>query len=93
MESFLQIVLVALLGGLITIVIGVYRSLSRKVNKMSDRTTYIETKVDIYLEHAGFDVRKVNSSIKDHIDELMQNGRPSAGCINIKELYKTGEGG
>jgi len=91
LESFLQIVLVALIGGLITLVIGVYRSLADKINKTADRTTYIETKVDIYLEHAGFDVHKVNSAIKNHLDELMQNDRPSVGCINVKELYRAKE--
>jgi len=89
----MQIVFIALLGALITIVIGVYKSLIEKVNKMASRTTYVEAKVDIYLDHAGFDVQKVNRTIKDHIEELMQNNGPSVGCINVKELYKTGEGG
>ena len=89
MEFILQVVLAALLAGLISVVVGVFKSLSQKVSKLSDKCTYVEAKVDIYLDHAGFDMQKVNSAIKTHLDELMQNGRPSVGCINVKELYKT----
>ena len=93
MESILLVILIALLGGVITAVLGVFRSLSRKISETADRTTYIEAKMDIYLDIAGLDVQKVNGKIKDHIAELMQNGRPSVGCINVKELYKTEQGG
>ena len=93
MGLLMQIVFIALLGALITIVIGVFKCLIQKVSKMSDKCTYLEAKMDIYLDHAGFDVQKVNSTIKDHLVDLMKNNRPSVGCINVKELYKPGQGG
>jgi len=57
-------------------------------NKISERETILETKLDIFLEHTGFDINKVNRTIKEHMDELKKNDKPSIGCINVKELYR-----
>lgn len=57
-------------------------------DKISERQTVVETKLDIYLDHAGFDVHKVNRVIKEHMEELKQNDNPSIGCIKVKELYR-----
>jgi len=46
--------------------------------------------VDMLLDHSGFDMRKVNRAIKDNLDEIKRNDKPSVGCINMKELYKEG---
>jgi hypothetical protein len=45
------------------------------------------------LEIAGLDNRKVNRAIKEHMDELKNNNKPSIGCINIQELYRAKPGG
>jgi hypothetical protein len=66
--------------------------LSRYISKLSTRMTVVETKMDIYLDHIGFDVPKVNETIKKNMKELKKNNRPSVGCINIKELYRDKEG-
>lgn len=57
-------------------------------DKINERETIVETKLDIFLEHSGFDVPKVNRTIKEHMEELKQNDKPSVGCINVKELYR-----
>ena len=61
-------------------------------DKINERETVVETKLDIFLDHAGFDVPKVNRTIKEHMKELKKNDRPSVGCINVKELYRDKEG-
>ncbi len=57
-------------------------------NKISDRVIVVETKLDIYLDHSGFDIRKVNKAITDNMEELKKNDKPTVGCIHVKELYK-----
>jgi hypothetical protein len=60
-------------------------------HKISNRQTIVETKLDMLLDHEGFDIHKVNKAIKEHkeeLEEMQENGRPSVGCINVKELYK-----
>jgi hypothetical protein len=64
--------------------------LSKRCNELGNSVIKIETKLDIYLDHSGFDVPKVNRKIKEHMDELKQNDKPSVGCIHVKELYKKG---
>lgn len=58
-------------------------------DKIKDRQIINETKLDMLLDEKGFDIRKVNKAIKEHMDELQENNTPSIGCINIKELYRT----
>lgn len=57
-------------------------------DKINERQTIVETKLDIFLDHSGFDVSKVNRTIKEHMEELKQNDKPSVGCIKVKELYR-----
>jgi hypothetical protein len=62
--------------------------LTDKFDKIKESQIVVETKLDIFLQHEGFDVPKVNKAIKEHMDELKENGKPSVGgCINITELY------
>lgn len=61
-------------------------------DKIDTRQTILETKLDIFLDHSGFDVQKVNKTINEHMEELKKNNKPSVGCINIKELYRTKPG-
>lgn len=63
-----------------------------QLNKVNERQAVLETKVDIFLTHVGFDIRKVNKAIEQHMEELKKNDRPSVGCINITELYKDKNG-
>jgi hypothetical protein len=65
-------------------------SAKEQCSKISDHVIIIETKLDIYLEHSGFDVQKVNKAIKENMEELKRNDKPTVGCIHIKELYKGG---
>jgi hypothetical protein len=93
----------SVLSGVIVVAIGLFinslRDLSKRMkegydnthgqcDKINDRQTVVETKLDIFMEHLGFDVNKVNRVIKEHMEELKKNDKPSVGCINIKELYK-----
>jgi|GEM_PF-5857465 len=87
MELFTQILLGVLLSGMVAMNLGCLRTGS----KFGERITSVETKIDIYLDSQGFDIRKVNRAIKDHKDELKKNNRPSVGCINVKDLYKDKE--
>lgn len=70
----------------------IYKGISKNKDKCENielRQTRIETKLDIFLDQQGFDVMKVNSKIKEHIEELKQNDVPHVGgCIKVKELYK-----
>jgi len=66
--------------------------LRNKANRNSEGIIAVETKLDILLEIGGLDTHKVNRSIKEHMEELKQNGKPSIGCINIKALYRDKEG-
>ena len=88
MESFFQILIGVLLSGLIALNIALIKIVLNLFNKTKDRLTFVETKVDIYLDAQGLDLNKVNGAIKQHKEELEQNGRPSVGCINVKSLYK-----
>jgi hypothetical protein len=77
---------------LLAIIIGAgipsIAALFRYISKTDTRMTIVETKMDIYLDHAGFDVPKVNETIKKNMKELKKNNKPSVGCINVKELYR-----
>lgn len=81
-----DILVPVLLAGVIALNVG----LVKHTIKMGERVTYVEAKTDIVLDLAGLDLHKVNRAIKDHKEELEQNGRPSVGCINVKSLYKEG---
>jgi hypothetical protein len=59
-------------------------------DKLNDRQTIVETKLDMLLDAGGFDIHKVNRTIKEHMEELKENDKPSIGCIDIKKLYKEG---
>jgi len=60
--------------------------------RIKDNQIVVETKLDIFLAHSGFDIPKVNKAIREHIDELKENGKPSVGgCMNINELYRDKE--
>lgn len=84
----LLVVVVALIG----IAAKALNDVRNKCNKTSDGLIAVKSKLDILLEVAGFDIHKVNRSIKEHKDELEEDGAPSVGCINIKELYRDKEG-
>jgi hypothetical protein len=96
---------VIVLSGIVTVAIGLFvnalRDLRKDLKSQSDNThsqcakiterqAVVETKVDMLLDHSGFDMRKVNRAIKDNLDEIKKNDKPSVGCINIKELYREG---
>ena len=65
--------------------------ISNRIGKLTDRQTIAETKLDIFLDCQGFDIHKVNKAIKENMEELKKNDKPSVGCINTKELRKAGE--
>jgi hypothetical protein len=76
--------------------IGVAAKAISDVRKKCDKTTEgligVKAKLDILLHLGGLDPHKVNSSIKEHMDELKQDGAPSVGgCINVDELYRDKE--
>lgn len=60
-------------------------------DKIKEREIVVETKLDILLDDRGFDIQKMNRKIKEHMDELKDNNKPSIGCIDIKELYRNKE--
>jgi hypothetical protein len=80
-------VLLMVVIALIAVGAKVLSDVHSKCNKTSEGLIGVKAKLDILLEIAGLDLHKVNKTIKDH-DELKQNGAPSSGCINIKELYR-----
>ena len=61
-----------------------------KCDNLRERITITETKLDMILDNSGFDVHKVNKAIKENMEELKKNDKPSIGCINTKELRKEG---
>jgi len=61
-----------------------------KFDILKERITITETKLDMILDNSGFDIHKVNRAIKENMEELKKNDKPSIGCINTKELRKTG---
>jgi len=75
--------------------IGVAAKVLTNIHKKCDKTTEgligVKAKLDLLLELGGLDIHKVNKSINDHMKDLKQNGEPSVGCINIKELYRDKE--
>lgn len=91
MEQVLSYIVVALLGIITTVGAKTYtefkRTFTDTCKHTDDRMLVMETKMDIYLAHAGFDVQKVNRAIREHKEEIAQNNKPSVGCINVKELY------
>jgi hypothetical protein len=93
---------VAVLLGVITTILGVgipliVRAFSRandERHKIQLHQVRFQTMVEMLLDHAGFDMHKVNKAIKQHEEELKQlqtNGGPSLGCIDTKQLYKDKE--
>lgn len=85
-------VLLAVVIALIGVSAKALNDVHNKCNKTNDGLIEVKTKLDMLLEIAGLDLRKVNRAIKEHRDELKKNGAPSSGCINIKELYRDKEG-
>jgi peptidoglycan hydrolase CwlO-like protein len=93
--AVLLALLVSAMGVGIPLVVKEFKELRSRLDKANDerhqiknRQTGVEAKLDMLLHHAGFDVHKVNKAIKEHKEELEENGRPSVGCINITELYQ-----
>lgn len=86
----MDIIVSILVGVLLTALITMNVTQLTKYAKVLERLTYVETKMDIYLDSVGLDIQKVNRAIKEHKEELEQNGRPSVGCISVKSLYKEG---
>lgn len=64
-----------------------------KVNEhcvsVSDKMIKVETKLDMLLHHSGFDVRKADKDIDEHMEDLKKNDKPKLGCINIDGLYRS----
>jgi len=59
----------------------------KRCHETREELVSLQTKMDIYLEHVGFDTQKVNKAIKEHMTELKQNGKPRVGgCIHIDQL-------
>jgi len=75
--------------------IGVGAKALSDVYKKCDKTTEgligVRAKLDILLELSGLDTHKVNNAIEKHTNDLKQNGEPTVGCINLKELYRDKE--
>lgn len=57
-----------------------------------ERLTVMETKQDINLYAAGFDIGEVNEAIENSIEELKKNDKPSVGCIHVDKLKRRKEG-
>jgi hypothetical protein len=97
MENAAVYVLLAIVIAMITVFIPLFvRGMTNthsQCDKINDREIIVETKLDMLLEIAGFDNHKVNRAIKEHMEELKKNSKPSVGCINIEELYRTKPGG
>jgi hypothetical protein len=95
MEPTAIYVLLAIVIALVTVGIPLFvnaiKDINKAISKISEREVAVETKVDILLEIAGLDNHKVNRTIKEHMEELKKNDKPSVGCINIKELYRDKE--
>jgi hypothetical protein len=81
-------VLLIVVVALIAIAAKAISDVNKKCNKASEGLIAVATKLDILLELGGLDIHKVNKAIKEHMDELKKNDRPSIGCINVKELYR-----
>ena len=81
-------ILLAILICMVPVLAKTISDVRKKIDRNSDRVIVVETKLDIFLEHTGFDLNKVNRAIKDHMDELKLNDKPTVGCINVKGLYK-----
>jgi hypothetical protein len=102
MEPAAIYVLLSIVIAIITVAIPLFVNAIRDVNKsisnthgqcdnIKERQIASETKLDILLEIAGLDNHKVNKAIKEHMEELKDNNKPSIGCINMKELYRDKE--
>ena len=65
-----------------------YKELLGKCIKITERTIKLETKLDIYLDDAGFDIGEIDRAIKEHMAEIESNDRPTVGCLDIKSFYK-----
>jgi hypothetical protein len=86
-------VLLAIVVALIGIAAKVLTDVSNKCNKTHEGLIAVTTKLDLLLELGGLDNHKVNRAIKEHMEELKDNNKPSVGCINMKEQYRTKPGG
>ena len=104
MENAAVYVLLSIVIAIITVAIPLFVNAIKDINKavnnthdqcdnLKEREIAVETKLDMLLEIAGLDNRKVNRAIKEHMDELKNNNKPSIGCINIQELYRAKPGG
>lgn len=82
------VVLLAIVVCFIPVATKTVSQVQKKISGITERMIKVETKLDIYLDHAGLDVRKVNKAIADNIEEIKKNDKPTVGCINVKELYK-----
>lgn len=81
-------VLLSVVIALIAVGAKALTDVGRKSNNHSNRLVAVETKLDMLLEINGLDTNKVNKAIRENMDELKQNGKPSVHCINLKELYR-----
>jgi hypothetical protein len=84
-------VLLAVVIALIGVAAKAVSDVNNKCNKTTEAMIGVKAKLDILLELGGLDIHKVNKAIKDHIKDLKQDGAPSSGCINLKELYRDKE--
>jgi hypothetical protein len=85
-------ILLAVLIALIGVGAKALNDVRKKCNTTTEGLVGVKAKLDILLEIGGLDIHKVNKAIKEHINELKQDGAPSAGCINVKELYRDEKG-
>jgi hypothetical protein len=84
-------VLLAVIIALVGVAYKVINDVHKKCDKTTEGLIGVKAKLDILLELGGLDIHKVNKAIKEHINELKQDGAPSTGCINVKELYRDRE--
>lgn len=84
-------VLLAIIVVLIPLAIKAFKDTHTRCDRINNRVTIVETKLDIYLNHAGFDINKINRAIKENIEELQQGDSLSIGCIDVKDLYREKE--
>lgn len=96
--AVLLALLTAALGVGIPLIVKEFKELRSRLDSANDerhqiknRQTGVEAKLDMLLHHAGFDVHKVNRAIKEHKDELDENGSPTVGCLNVEQMYRDKE--
>jgi len=84
-------ILLAVVVALIAVAAKALGEIHKKCDKATEGLVFVKAKLDILLEIGGLDTHKVNKAIDEHMDKLKQNGEPTVGCINIKELYRDKE--